>query len=173
VREVAEALLHPAIALLPDRGLAGVLHPLEVGVDLGALDALQVVADADVVGDVLDATKSQLLAEHRDGEVGLDVFVEGLRHRQLGGPLAVVALVGRLDAGLGHGVADLLAVHLLNGLELHEPGAGEVGDEDVVGELGLGTSGRPEREGHPIPEGVGDDRRLLRTPEVIPAHTED
>jgi hypothetical protein len=43
---------------------------------------------------------------------------------ELGGPLAVVALVLRQDAGAADALGQLRAVHLLDGLELEEPGAG-------------------------------------------------
>ena len=46
----------PCAALVPDVGAAGVLHALDVGVDLGALDALQVIAHRHVENKAVRAT---------------------------------------------------------------------------------------------------------------------
>ena len=46
----------PCAALVPDVGAAGVLHALDVGVDLGALDALQVITHGHVEDKAVRAT---------------------------------------------------------------------------------------------------------------------
>ncbi len=109
------------------------------------LDPLEVIADADVERHLVDRAEPQLLAQHRDREVRLEVLVIRLGNGELGGPLAVVALVLGIDARLGDSLAHVLAVYGLDGLQLHEPGARQVGDEDVVGQLGLWPCRRAHR----------------------------
>ena len=46
----------PCAALVPGVGAAGVLHALDVGVDLGALDALEVIAHGHVEDKAVRAT---------------------------------------------------------------------------------------------------------------------
>ena len=126
VGEAVEVLLGPSEALAPDLGLGGVLHALDVGVDLGALDALEVVADGHVEHEAVGVAEAELAGEELARPPSLDVLVHGLRDRELRGPLAVVALVLGHDAGLRDALRD-------------------VGGDDVLGELAVGAGGGAER----------------------------
>ena len=110
----------PGTALVPDVRAAGVLHALDVGVDLGALDALQVITHGHVEDKAVRAAQAVLASDEVAGEPCLHVLGKSLRNLELGRPLAVVALVLRHDAGLVHTLGEFLAVHHLNGLELKE-----------------------------------------------------
>ncbi len=144
VGKSTEVLAGPRVALRPDGRAARVLHVLDVGVDLGALDALEVVADAHVEDEAVGVAQPELAGDELAGPPGLDVLVLRLGHGQLGRPLAVVALVLGNDAGLGHALRELLAVHDLDGLELEEARAGHVGGNDVLRELAVRAGGRAE-----------------------------
>ena len=135
----------PRAALIPNLGAAGVLHALDVGVDLGALDALEVIAHGHVEDKAVRAAQAVLASDEVAGKPCLHVLGKGLRNLELGRPLAVVALVLRHDAGLVHTLGELLAVHNLNGLELKEAGTGHVGCHDVLGKLRVGAGGRAKR----------------------------
>ena len=135
----------PRAALVPNLGAAGVLHALDVGVDLGALDALQVITHGHVEDKAVRAAQAVLTSDQVAGEPCLHVLGKSLRNLELGRPLAVVALVLRHDAGLVHTLGELLAVHNLNGLELKEAGTGHVGRHDVLGKLCIGAGGRAKR----------------------------
>ena len=78
------------------------------------------------------------------GAPGLHVLLVGLLDVELRGPFAVVALVLRQDAGPGDAGGQIRAVHLLHGLQLEEPGPGEVAGDDVLGQLGVGARRRTE-----------------------------
>ena len=135
----------PCAALVPDVGAAGVLHALDVGVDLGALDALEVIAHGHVEDKAVRASQAVLASDQVAGKPCLHVLGKGLRNLELGRPLAVVALVLRHDAGFVHTLGEFLAVHNLNGLELKEAGTGHVGCHDVLGKLRVGAGGRAKR----------------------------
>ena len=135
----------PCAALIPDVRAAGVLHALDVGVDLGALDTLQVITHGHVEDKAVRAAQTVLAGNQVAGEPCLHVLGKGLRNLELGRPLAVVALVLRHNAGFVHTLGELLAIHNLNGLELKEAGAGHVGCHDVLGQLRIGTGGRAKR----------------------------
>ena len=135
----------PRAALVPNLGAAGVLHALNVRIDLGALDALEVITHGHVEDKTIRAAQAVLASDEVACEPCLHVLGKGLRNLELGRPLAVVALVLRHDAGLVHTLGELLAVHNLNGLELKEAGTGHVGCHDVLGQLRIGTGGRAKR----------------------------
>ena len=135
----------PCAALIPDVRAAGVLHALNVRIDLGALNALQVIAHGHVEDKAVRAAQAVLASDQVAGKPCLHVLGKGLRNLELGRPLAVVALVLRHDAGLVHTLGELLAVHNLDGLELKEAGTGHVGCHDVLGQLRIGTGGRAKR----------------------------
>ena len=135
----------PGTALVPNLGAAGVLHALDVGVDLGALDALQVITHGHVEDKAVRAAQAVLASDQVAGKPCLHVLGKSLRNLELGRPLAVVALVLRHNAGLVDTLGELLAVHNLNGLELKEAGTGHVGCHDVLGQLRIGTGGRAKR----------------------------
>ena len=134
--EAAEVGLRPSRGTGPHGGAGGVLHALDVGVDLWALDALEVVADRHVEDEAVRVSQTKLAGKQLAGPPGLDVLAHGLRDLELGGPLAVVALVLGDDAGLGHATGEFLAVHHLDGLELEEAGTRNVGGHDVLRKAG-------------------------------------
>ena len=141
----------------------GVDEPPYEPVHLLRPDALEVVADAH--GERERRGRGRGAADHRFREVQSEprlqvLVVRGLQVELLG-PLDVVALVGRVDAGLG----DLEGVELLHGLQLDGTGAAEVRAEDVLRELGVragrGTEdreGRRRRGPEEVPDGDVEDR---------------
>ena len=135
----------PRAALVPDLGAAGVLHALNVCIDLGALDALEVIAHGHVEDKAVRAAQTILASDQVTGEPCLHVLGKCLRNLELGRPLAVVALVLRHDTGLVDALGELLAVHDLDGLELKEARTGNVGCHDVLGKLRVGAGGRAKR----------------------------
>ena len=135
----------PCATLVPDVRSAGVLHALDVGVDLGALDALQVIAHGHIEDKAVRATQAVLASDQVAGEPCLHVLGKGLRNLELGRPLAVVALVLRHNAGLVDATGKLLAVHNLDGLELKEARTGHIRGHDVLGKLCIGAGGRAKR----------------------------
>ena len=135
----------PLAALVPDLGAAGVLHTLDVGIDLGALDALEVITHGHVKDKAVRAAQAILASNEVAGEPCLHVLGICLRNLELGRPLAVVALVLRHDAGLVDALGKLLAVHDLDGLELKEARARHIGGNDVLGKLRVGAGGRTKR----------------------------
>ena len=135
----------PCAALVPDVGAASVLHALNVRIDLGTLDALEVIAHGHVKDKSVRAAQAVLASDEVAGKPCLHVLGKSLRNLELGRPLAVVALVLCHNAGLVHTLGELLAVHNLNGLELKEAGSGHVGCHDVLGQLRIGTGGRAKR----------------------------
>ena len=147
-----EELRQHGEAFLELGGGAGIHHIVDVAVDLLALDAFQVVAHAHVENEAVRITQAIDLAEDLQRAPGLDVLILGLGHRELGGPLLVVALVRRQDAGAGHAGGQLRAVHFLDGLHLEEAGAGIVGGDDVLGQLAVGAGGGAEGGLDALPE---------------------
>lgn len=140
----AQVAQRPVQALPPDLAVGGVLHALNVGVHLGGLDARQVVAHRHIEHKAVGIAQAQLTGQQLAGPPRLDVLGVGLGHRQLGGPLAVVALVPGGDAGLADALGQLLPVHDLDGFQLEEPGPGGVGGDDVLGQLGVGPAAGPK-----------------------------
>ena len=134
------------------------IMPSRIGVDLVALDALQIIAHGHIEHEAVGIAQAVDLGHDLQGAPGLDILLKGLRDIQLRGPLAVVALVLRQDAGAVDAGGQLRAVHLLDGLELKEPGAGEVGGDDVLGQLGVGTGSGAEGG----LDGLAEDGQLLR-----------
>ncbi len=125
-----------------DRVGKGILRVAEGGdelLDAGALDPLQVVADAHVE-ERPGARQPELLREGVDEDPRLEVLVERLLELQLLRPLAVEGLVGRVDAGPAH----LELVEDLDRLQLDEPGAAEPARDDVLRELAVGSGGDAE-----------------------------
>ena len=135
----------PCAALVPDVGAASVLHALNVRIDLGTLDALEVIAHGHVKDKSVRAAQAVLASDEVAGKPCLHVLGKSLRNLELGRPLAVVALVLCHNAGLVHTLGELLAVHNLNGLELKEAGAGHIRGHDVLGKLRVGAGGRAKR----------------------------
>ena len=117
-------------------------HLVQEALNRGALDSFQVVAHAHVEDEprLLRLSPAQPVPEQMDQDPGLEVLLKRLLQPQFLGPLAVVALVGHVDAGLGH----VELVQDLNRLQLQVPGPGEPGRDDVLGHLGLGPSGRAQ-----------------------------
>ena len=135
----------PCAALVPDVRAAGVLHALDVGVDLGALNTLEVITHGHVEDKAIRAAQTVLASDQVAGKPCLHVLGKGLRNLELGRPLAVVALVLRHDAGLVDALGKLLAVHDLDGLELKEACTRHIGGNDVLGKLRVGAGGRAKR----------------------------
>ena len=135
----------PCTALVPDVGTAGVLHALDVGVDLGALNTLEVITHGHVKDKAVRAAQAILASNEVAGEPRLHVLGICLRNLELGRPLAVVALVLRHDTGLVDALGKLLAVHDLDGLELKEACTRHIGGNDVLGKLRVGAGGRAKR----------------------------
>ena len=140
--EQAKVFQRPAFALLPDFGALGVHHVVDVGVGLGLLNVIQVVADGHIEHKAVGVAHVKFFCHELAGPPGLHIFIVSLGHIELRRPLAVVAFVSGSDAGLAHALAQLFAVHLLDGLELKEAGTGGVGGHNVLGQLGVGTGGR-------------------------------
>ena len=134
-----EHLFQNPLALLINRGLGGILHLAEVLVDLGALDALQVIAHGHVENKPVRVSQTAGLRQYLAGKPGLDVLLIGLRHVEFRGPLAVITLILRQDTGAVDTGGQLRAVHLLYSLQLKEPGSGEIGGDDILRQLGVGT----------------------------------
>ena len=88
---------------------------------------------------------------------GLHILLKGLLDIQLGGPLAVVALILRQDAGTVDAGCQVGTVHLLDGLQLEETGTAEVAGDDVLSQLGVGTGGGAEGS----LDGLAEDGQLL------------
>ena len=159
-----EHLFQNPLALLIDRGLGGILHLVEVLVDLGALDALQVIAHGHVENKPVRVSQTAGLRQYLAGKPGLDVLLIGLRHVEFRGPLAVITLVLRQDAGAVDTGGQLRAVHLLYSLQLKEPGSGEIGGDDILCQLGIGPGGRAKGRLNffPAKDGEGFLSRYVR-----------
>ena len=164
-----EQLLQNRLALAEDGGLVGVHHAVDIGVDLLALDALQIVAHGHIEHEAVGIAEAVDLTQHLQGAPCLDVLVHGLRHGQLGGPLLVVALVVGEDAGAGDAGGQIGAVHLLDGLDLEEPGAGHIGGDDVLRQLAVGAGGGAEGR----LDALAEDGQALSRGVVCLAHAED
>ena len=139
-----EQLMESGDALLEDRRFGGVHHAVQEGVHLLTLDALQIVAHGHIEHKAVGIAQTVQLGHDLAGAPGFHVFLKGLRDGQLRGPLAVVALVLRQNAGTVDAGGQLSTVHLLNGFQLKEPGTAEVARHDVLGQLGVGASGGAE-----------------------------
>ena len=130
---------------LPEYGSVGsVPDALYELIHLRGLYARQVVADACVEHEAVLGAQAVKPADYAYCEPSLDVLVKGLGNIQLGGPLAVVALVlgpyaGAVDAG-----GKVVAVHLLYSLELKEAGAGIVCGHYILCKLGVRACGGAE-----------------------------
>ena len=139
--EAVEIAEQPASALSEDSGVPGVHHGIEEGIDLFALDALEVIAHRDIELEGVRIAECPFAGDRLDGKPCLDIFLEGLRNLQLRGPFAVIAFVLCGDAGLRHAGGELASVHLLYGLQLEEAGAAVVGGDNILRELGVRTCG--------------------------------
>ena len=142
---LGEQLLQDLLALAENGGASGVHHAVDVGVDLLALDALQIVAHGHVEHEPVGIAEAVDLAEDLQGAPGLDILVHGLGHGELRGPFLVVALVVGQNAGAGHTGGQVRTVHLLDGFHLEEPGAGHISGDDVLRQLAVGAGCRAER----------------------------
>ncbi len=157
-----EELLEDSDALLENGGLGGVHHLGEEFVHLGPLDALQVVAHGHVEDKGVGITQAVDLGHDFTGAPGFYILLKGLLDVQLRGPLAVVALVLRQNAGPADAGGQIRAVHLLDGFQLEEPGSGEIAGNDVLGQLGIGSGGGAEGGLDFLAEdGQGLDARLI------------
>ena len=164
-----EELLQNGDALLEDGSLGGVHHAVQEGVHLLTLDAGQIVAHGHVEHEPVGVAQTVHLGHDLQGAPGLDVLLKGLLDVQLRGPLAVVALVLRQDAGAVDAGGKVRAVHLLDGLELEEPGTAEVAGDDILSKLGVGTGGGAEGG----LDGLAEDGQLLHARLVGAVDAED
>ena len=139
-----EQLVEYGDALLENGRFGSVHHAVQEGVHLLALDALQIVAHGHVENKAVGIAQAVQLGHDLAGAPRLHVFLKGLGDRQLRGPLAVVALVLRQNAGAVDAGGQFRAVHLLNGFQFKEPGAAEVARHDVLGQLGVGAGSGAE-----------------------------
>ena len=147
-----EQLVEYGDALLENGRFGGVHHAVQEGVHLLALDALQIVAHGHVENKAVGIAQAVQLGQHLAGAPGFHVFLKGLGDRQLRGPLAVVALVLRQNAGPVDAGGQLRAVHFLNGFQLEEPGTAEIASDDVLGQLGVGAGSGAEGCFNGLPE---------------------
>ena len=152
-----EELLQNSDALLEDGRLGGVHHAVQEGVDLLTLDACQVIAHGHVEHESVGIAQTIDFCHDLQGAPGLHILLESLLDIQLRGPLAVVALILRQNAGAVDAGGQICAVHLLDGLQLEEPGAGEIAGNDVLGQLGVGAGGGAEGG----LDGLAEDGQLL------------
>ena len=129
----------PVLTCIPDLGLGSVHHVVDVGVGLVLLDVSQVVANGHVEDKAIGIAHAKFLGHQLQCPPTLNILGVSFGDPQLGGPLAVVALVACGDAGTVDACAQVLAVHLLNGLQLEETGACCVCSNDVLCQLGVGA----------------------------------
>ncbi len=125
--------------VLPGRGGGGGAHALDEGVDLGALDAFEGVADRHVEEEGA-RLRGEEGAEEVDRDPAADVLGPGLLEPELGRPFDVVALVEGVDAGL----LDVERVVLLHGLQLEGAGPREVGRDQAGRDLAVRPGGRTD-----------------------------
>ena len=172
VDEVGLAGIEPpedGLALLVDGGVGGVHHFGDELVDLLTLDTGQIVAHGHIEDKAVGVAQAVDLGEDFQGEPGLDVLLIGLGDIELRGPLAVIALVLSQNAGPVDAGGQISAVHLLDGFQLKEPGPGEVGGDDILGQLGIGTGGGAEGGLDVL---LAEDRQLLLPCPVGPVDAE-
>ena len=142
---LGEELGQDFFTFLELRGLARVHHVVDIGVDLAALDAVQVVADGHIEHEPVGIAEAVDLAHDLERAPSLDVLVLRLLHGQLGRPLLVVALVSGEDTGAGNTGGKLRAVHFLHGLDLEKARAGGIGRDDILRKLAVGAGGGAKR----------------------------
>ena len=142
---LGEELGQDFFTFLELRGLARVHHVVDIGVDLAALDAVQVVADGHIEHEPVGIAEAVDLAHDLERAPGLDVLVLRLLHGQLGRPLLVVALVSGEDTGAGNTGGKLRTVHFLHGLDLEKARAGGIGRDDILRKLAVGAGGGAKR----------------------------
>ena len=118
-----------------------VVHGFQVPLDVGLLDAGQVVADRHVedhAGTV--PGEAELVVQGVDQHPGAQVLVERLIDLELLRPLDVVTLVLDIDAGL----VDVELVQGLDRLQLDEAGSHQPGHDDVLRHLTVWSGGDTE-----------------------------
>ena len=145
----------------PEFALGRLPHALDVVVDLLPLDAREAVAHGHVEEEIRGLGREEGREEvHRDPSG--EVFLAGLDERELRGPLGVVPLVERVDAGLGY----VEAVVLLDGLELKDAGAREIGGDEVRRYLRMGAGRGSDGKARPAAH-HGEPRALRLEREVL------
>ena len=149
--------------------LGSVHHIINVGVDLFALDALEIVADGHIEHEAVGVAEAVDLGENLQCAPGLDVFISGLRNLELGRPFLVVALVGCQNAGARHTRGKFRAVHLLYGFHFKEARACHISGDDVLRQLAVGAGRGAERGFNALAE---DGERFAGSI-VGGVHTED
>ena len=169
-RLLREQLRQDLAALGKHRQLRGILHGFDVVVDLRATDSLEVIADGHVEHKAVRVAVMPDLCHDLQGEPRLDILIERLHDLQLRGPLLIVALVVCKDAGTRHAGGKLRAVHLLNGLDLKEARACDVGGDDILRQLAVRACSGAERAFDLLAE---DGKRLGRVGDPALVHAED
>ena len=140
-----EQLGEDLLAFLELRGPARVHHVVDVGVDLSALDAFEVIADGHIEHEAIRRAEAIDLGQDLECAPGLDILVLRLRDLQLGGPFLVIGLVVGKDAWTGDAAGQFFAVHFLHRLDLEEAGACKIRSDDVLCQLAVGAGCRAER----------------------------
>ena len=157
---------------------ARVAHAVQERAHLVGADALQVVADADVVDRVAAGVEGRLLVEgaerargREDGDQvgGLGVLAQRLRYAQLLRPLDVVADVRHVDAG----PRDAQLVVHLHGLELDDAAARQPRQDDVLRQLRVRAGRRAHRRGGAAAEVAGAQVARVRPPPLAHRQVED
>ena len=125
------------LTFLEGVGLLRVHHVVDKGIDLLGLDALQVIAHADVELVAHRASQPVFLCHKSKQKPCLDIFVLSLGHVELRRPLTVVALILRQDTGLVDACRKLRSVHDLYGLQFEETASRIVGCRDILRQLAV------------------------------------
>ena len=173
-----------------------ILQPAYELLHLWALDSGEVVADREVENHIMEVrgcaglsvawaarhAEDARLLEHPDQHPRLHILLEALPNAQLLRELDVVADIRHVDAG----AANRQAVVHLHGLQLHDAGAAEPAQHDVLRELGVGSgrgaergsgrlAARDDAHGHrgvggPAPELCGGQVKDARVAPVFTEH---
>ena len=119
-----------------------VLHLVQEPLHVRLLDALEVVADAEIKYDARRlARKAELVVQRMYQNPGTKILIEGLFDSQFLRPLDVVTFVLHVDAGLGN----IQYIECLYRLEFNVTRAAQPGGHDVLRHLRVRPRGRAER----------------------------
>ncbi len=129
-----------------------IFHILDKGIDLFRLDARQIISYTDVELESRHTAKTILLCHKCEKKPRLNILLLRLGHVKLCGPLAVIALIIRLDARLIYTGRKFSAVHDLHSLKLKEPAPGVVSRRNILGKLAVRTRRRSNRRLEASPE---------------------
>ncbi len=130
----------PVPAYVEDFGVFRVFQALDKAVDFPGAYALHVIPYGHIENEALRVSQLKFPGDKLYGKPCLYVFLHGLGNPQFRRPFAVVALVRRRNAGLGH--RQVLPVQHLHRFQLEKAASGGVGGNDVLGKLGVGPRRR-------------------------------